>query len=446
MSRSNYTSTHSAQPTKGAQEKCVLAGIALRGKGSADVLEEAEESLAELAELADSAGAHVVDVVLQVRDKPEPATLIGSGKVDELRVAAEEFDADFVLFDHELTPTQLRNLENTLDRRVLDRTQLILDIFAAHARTREGRLQVELAQLQYLLPLLTGRGIEMSRLGGGIGTRGPGETQLETDRRRIGRRIAKLEEQLESVRAHRGRQRNKRGAVPLSTVALVGYTNAGKSTLFNALTSGNVLVDARMFATLDPTIRALDLPSHRRVLLSDTVGFISRLPLGLVRAFRATLEEVTEAAMCLHVVDASSPRRQEYIHEVNKVLEELDARDEPQILVLNKCDRMHPDEADRIREIATAAGGQFEVVSVSALRSEGLDDLRAAMDRVLPGDPVSAVRYRFPHGEADKLSFLYDHGRVTERVDDEEGVLVTAEAAASVHQRLTEQAVRPGGT
>lgn len=444
MSRSTYTSTHSAQPTDGAPEKCVLAGIALRGKSSGDVVEEAEESLAELAELADSAGAQVVDVVLQVRDKPEPATLIGSGKVDELKVAAQEFDADFVLFDHELSPTQLRNLEKQLDRRVLDRTQLILDIFAAHARTREGRLQVELAQLQYLLPRLTGRGIEMSRLGGGIGTRGPGETQLETDRRRIGRRISKLEEQLETVRAHRGRQRNKRGAVPLSTVALVGYTNAGKSTLFNALTSGNVLADARMFATLDPTIRALDLPSHRRVLLSDTVGFISRLPLGLVRAFRATLEEVTEAAMCLHVVDASSPRREEYIQEVNKVLEELDARDGPQILVLNKCDRMTPDEANRVRELESAAGGQLAVVAVSALRSSGLSELLAAMDRVLPGDPVSTVRYRFPHDEADKLSFLYDHGRVTERVDDEDGVLVTAEAAASVHQRLVEQAIRPG--
>ena len=442
MSRQRLATVRSLPASGDEREKCVLAGVALCGKGQAQGIEEAEESLAELSELAVSAGAEVVDALMQVRDKPDSATLIGRGKIDELRIAANEFDADFVLFDHELTATQLRNLEKQLDLRVLDRTQLILDIFAGHARTREGSLQVELAQLQYLAPRLTGRGVEMSRLAGGIGARGPGETQLETDRRRIGRRIAKLEAQLESVRAHRGRQRKKRSAVPLSTVALVGYTNAGKSTLFNALTSGNVLADARMFATLDPTIRALGLPSHRRVLVSDTVGFISRLPPGLVRAFRATLEEVTEAVMCLHVVDVSSPQRRAYIQEVNKVLEELDARDKPQILVLNKCDRITLEEAERIRASEFAAGEHLDVVAISALKNEGLDQLLVAMDGSLPGDPLSTVRYRFPHTEADKLSFLYSHGRITERVDDEEGVEVTAEAAASVHQRLADQAVK----
>ncbi len=440
------TDTSRTGETQAPRERCVLAGLALKGArggmGSTEVQRQAEESLGELAELAQSAGAEVVDAHLQVRERPDPATLIGRGKGEEIRLAVNEFDADFVLFGHELTGTQLRNLEKQLDCRVLDRTQLILDIFAGHARTREGRLQVELAQLQYLLPRLTGRGTAMSRLGGGIGTRGPGETQLETDRRRIGRRIAKLERELEDVRAHRSRQRKKRDAIPLSTVALVGYTNAGKSTLFNALTAGEVLVDARMFATLDPTIRALDLPSHRRVLLSDTVGFISQLPLGLVRAFRATLEEVTEADMCLHVVDASSENRGEYIREVNKVLDELNARETPQVLVLNKADCIPPHDVDYIPASEMSVGGHVSVVTVSALKRTGLTALVGAIDRHLPGDELSTVSYLFGHNEGDKLSFLYSHGRIIERADREEGSRVTAEAPASVHSRLAGHAIQ----
>ncbi len=254
--------------------------------------------------------------------------------------------ADVVIFDHDLTPTQQRNLEKAIDAKVIDRTQLILDIFASRARTREGRLQVELAQLNYLLPRLSGHGVEMSRLGGGIGTRGPGETQLETDRRRIARRIKKIADALEGVRAGRALHRQRRSAVPLATLALAGYTNAGKSTLFNRLTQAGVAVDARMFATLDPTVRPLILPSRRRVLVSDTVGFIRNLPTTLVKAFRATLEEVTEAALVLHVVDASSPSAAEHTAHVLKVLAEIGAAQIPQILIMNKMDRL-PAEARR---------------------------------------------------------------------------------------------------
>ena len=252
-----------------------------------------EESLEELAELAASAGAVTLERVTQTRAAPEAATLIGQGKVEELAALARSAGADVVIFDRDLSPTQQRNLEKAIGTKVIDRTQLILDIFASRARTREGRLQIELAQLNYLLPRLAGRGVEMSRLGGGIGTRGPGETQLETDRRRIARRIRKIEDDLEGVRAGRALHRRRRSAVPLATLALAGYTNAGKSTLFNRLTEAGVLVDARMFATLDPTVRPLVLPSRRRVLLSDTVGFIRNLPTTLVKAFRATLEEVS---------------------------------------------------------------------------------------------------------------------------------------------------------
>ncbi len=276
------------------------------GTGRTNAL-HAEESLEELGELASSAGAEILDRVMQTRPAPEAATLIGQGKVEELAAAVISGEIDVVIFDQDLSPTQQRNLEKALATKVIDRTQLILDIFASRARTREGRLQVELAQLNYLLPRLAGRGVQMSRLGGGIGTRGPGETQLETDRRRIGKRIKKVEDELEGVRSGRALHRRRRSAVPLATLALAGYTNAGKSTLFNRLTRASVLADAKMFATLDPTVRPVILPSRRRVLMSDTVGFIRNLPTTLVKAFRATLEEVNEAALILHVVDASSP-------------------------------------------------------------------------------------------------------------------------------------------
>lgn len=429
---------------RNSNETCVVVGLDIRGHKSgatSDALLEAytaEESLAELTELAESAGAEVLGAMTQAREQPDPTTLVGSGKVDEIKGWAKEQDVDFVLFDQSLTPSQQRNLERSLECRVLDRTQLILDIFAKYARTREGRLQVELAQLSYLLPRLSGRGIQMSRLGGGIGTKGPGETQLETDRRRIGQRIAKLKQNLVKVRSTRELQRKKRTAVPLSTVALAGYTNAGKSTLFNAMTSATVLAEKRMFATLDPTIRVLELESRRRVLMSDTVGFIRGLPTTLVQAFRATLEEVTEAQMIVHVVDISAPGRREQMREVDSLLSELDASETPQLLVLNKADLIDADEANAILEAERGSGGRIDVVVVSAQTGQGIPELLEAIERGLPSDPLLRVSYRFGYDQGKRLSFLYTHAHVLQREDTSDGVLVTADASESVRMRLTE--------
>src|ERR1700758_2651106 len=349
----------------------------------------AEESLDELRSLAVSAGAEVAGEVLQRRDRPDPATLIGRGKLEEIAAAAASADADLILFDHDLSPSQQRNVEGVLHRRVIDRTQLILDIFARHARTREGQLQVELAQLEYLLPRLAGRGIEMSQLGGGIGTRGPGETQLETDRRKIYRRIRHVKEQIENVRRIRGQQRQRRESVPVATVALVGYTNAGKSTLFNAMTKADVLASSRMFATLDPTIRAVALPSKRQVLLSDTVGFIRHLPHTLVSAFRATLEEVQRATLILQVSDASSPISAEQDAQVERVLKELEAEKKPRLRVMNKIDLLPPAERDALRDDATT-------VHVSAAKGIGLTTLLDHIDGALEEDKPSRVHLRIP--------------------------------------------------
>jgi len=395
----------------------------------------AQESLDELRSLATSAGAEIAGEFLQRRDRPDPATLIGKGKLEEIAGAAASVSADLLLFDHDLTASQQRNIENVVNTRVIDRTQLILDIFAKHARTREGQLQVELAQLEYLLPRLGGRGIEMSQLGGGIGTRGPGETQLETDRRKIFRRIRHVKRQIENVRRIRAQQRQRRESVPVATVALVGYTNAGKSTLFNALTQAAVLESPRMFATLDPTIRSVDLPSRRKVLLSDTVGFIRNLPHTLVSAFRATLEEVQRAALVLHVSDTSSPLSAEQDAQVEKVLKELEADGKPRLHVMNKIDLLPPRQRESLRDDAVT-------VQVSATKGIGMSTLLDRIDQMLEEDPLSRVRLRVPQKEGKMLALLEARSRIYARHYKDGLVELEAEAPESVLRRVKEWVVR----
>jgi GTP-binding protein HflX len=389
-----------------------------------------EASLAEFQELARSAGATIAATVIQRRPRPDAATLVGQGKLDEIAGVAASTHADVVLFDHDLTPSQLRNLEAKLPCRVIDRTQLILDIFARHARTREGQLQVELAQLEYQLPRLAGRGKAMSQLGGGIGTRGPGETQLETDRRKINLRIDHVKEQLEAVRRIRRQQRQRREAVPVPVVALVGYTNAGKSTLFNALTEAGVLESSKMFATLDPKLKQLQLPSRRKILLSDTVGFIRNLPHTLVTSFRATLEEVERAEVLLHVRDASSPMMDEQKQQVEKVLGELAVAGKPVIEVLNKIDLVPAQDCHALLQ-----PGGATTVAVSGLAKIGLDDLLAAIDTALVVDPLVEAKFRIPQSEGAALAALEAGALVTGK--DFEGNLVhlTARGPASLLAR-----------
>jgi len=396
---------------------------------------DAEESLLEFRELVLSAGGQVAAELLQRRPKPDPATLVGSGKVEEIAGVAASTKADLVLFDHDLTPTQLRNLEAALPCRVLDRTQLILDIFARHARTREGQLQVELAQLEYMLPRLTGRGKAMSQLGGGIGTRGPGETQLETDRRRIQRRIDQLKRDLDAVRRVRRQQRQRRESVPVPTVALVGYTNAGKSTLFNSLTGARVLQSSKMFATLDPKLRAIELPSKRRVLLSDTVGFIRNLPHTLVTSFRATLEEVEQAEVLLHVRDAASTYGDEQKAQVEKVLDELNSLGKPRIEVLNKIDLLSAEERSGLE---TRSG----TVAVSAREGLGMERLLEEIDDALHSDPILTAELRVPQQEGSVLAMLEAGTVIESREYDGNLVRLTVSGPSSLLGRLRDYRLR----
>ncbi len=391
---------------------------------------------AEFEELARSAGATIAATLVQRRQSPDPASLVGQGKLDEIVGAVASTNASLVLFDHDLTPSQLRNIESRLPCHVIDRSQLILDIFARHAKTREGQLQVELAQLEYQLPRLAGRGRAMSQLGGGIGTRGPGETQLETDRRKINLRVDHIKAHLASVRRIRHQQRQRREAVPVPVVALVGYTNAGKSTLFNALTDAGVLESARMFATLDPKLRKLQLASRRKILLSDTVGFIRNLPHTLVTSFRATLEEVERAEILLHVQDASSPVREEQKAQVEKVLAELEASTKTVIQVLNKVDLVAPDEIAHLSNSRKA-------IAVSSLQHTGLDELLKAIDAALVADPVIEARFRLPQSEGLVLASLEGGTIVDEKRFEGNLVFLRARGPMSLINRYRRFHQRP---
>jgi GTPase len=420
------TSRRDQRLTSGAQAARAAAAPA---HPSSEPKFSAEESLGELRDLAISAGAEIVGEILQHRDRPDAATLIGKGKLEEIAGAVASVSADLLLFDHDLTASQQRNIEKAVNARVIDRTQLILDIFATHARTREGQLQVELAQLEYMLPRLAGRGIEMSQLGGGIGTRGPGETQLETDRRKINRRLRHLQEQIENVRRIRGQQRQRRESVPVATVALVGYTNAGKSTLFNALTKATVLESPRMFATLDPTLRSVTLPSKRKALLSDTVGFIRNLPHTLVSSFRATLEEVQRSALILHVSDASSPLSAEQDAQVEEVLKELEVANKPTLRIKNKIDLLPSKQRDSLRDDA-------QTVHVSAAKGIGLGTLLDRIDQHLSDDATRRVRLRIPQTEGKALAMLEARGRIYSREYKDGSVELEAEVPESVARKL----------
>jgi len=349
----------------------VLVGAVLEGREGFS----GEDSLAELARLAETAGVKVAGKALQRVRSIHPATFIGSGKVEEIARLASDLRAGVVIFDDPLTPAQQRNLEAAIKAKVIDRSQLILDIFAQRAHSQAGKLQVELAQLQYLLPRLTRHWQHLSRLGGGVGTRGPGETQLEVDRRRVREKLGRLRRQLDEVKRTRRLHRESRAAVPYPTIALVGYTNSGKSTLMNRLTSADVLVEDKLFATLDPTVRRMQLPQAGVVLLIDTVGFIDKLPHGFVDAFKSTLEEVQEADLLMHVIDASDPHAFEHLAVVERVLAELGVADTSRLTVLNKLDRLPP--GTRPPQLPG------ESCAISALKGEGIDALRAAIDQAL---------------------------------------------------------------
>ena len=421
------------------REKVVLVGCELKRSIAPATPRKAnlslEESLDELAALASAARARVIARLLQYRSHYDPAYLIGKGKVERLKKLVEHHQANTVIFDDNLSAAQQRNIERTLDCKVVDRTQLILDIFASRARTREGKLQVELAQLDYWLPRLGGRGVELSRLGGGIGTRGPGETKLETDQRKIHQRIHKIKKNLQRVRSHRQLHRSFRQSVPVPTISLVGYTNAGKSTLFNALTQSDTLASHQLFATLDPLLRRIRLPSKREVILSDTVGFISKLPATLVSAFRATLEEIGEAQLLLHVIDSSSPRAEHQRTSVLKVLEELGDSGKPTIEIYNKIDRL---------EMPPRFSPVDNSLTVSALRRQGISRLLEKIDQSIEGDPLVRARFRLEAQQGNLIAQIHAKGRLVHREDRNSQILLEVEAPRSVVEKLRQLGCPPG--
>jgi GTP-binding protein HflX len=394
---------------------------------------DADHSIEELAGLAEAAGARVVLRMTQERPKPDPATFIGAGKVASLTAACDEADVDVVIFDNELSPAQLRQLEERLERKVIDRTQLILDIFARRARTREGKWQVELAQLKYLLPRLAGSNVALSRLGGGIGTRGPGETKLESDRRRIRVRIQAVQHEIDQVRQRRSQLRERRHKQSVPTVALVGYTNAGKTTLFNRLTNETAVASDALFVTLDPLVRRARLPDNRELLVSDTVGFIDRLPHALVAAFSATLEEVTEADLILHVIDAGSGDRERQMAAVRRVLDEVGATDVPMIAVYNKIDTITADERRRLRDADPAAA------LISAATGTGAGELLQMIASRLALD-TRRVTITFDSSkdfDRQQIGRLYRVARVISHVATDGKVVIEADVPRRFIERLT---------
>ena len=415
-------------PSPSTRERAGLVGLVA---GSARRM-EADRSLDELAGLADAAGADVVLRMLQERPRPDPATFIGSGKAAALAALCAEAAVDVVVFDNELTPAQLRQLEEKLERKVIDRTQLILDIFARRARTREGKWQVELAQLKYLLPRLVGAGAALSRLGGGIGTRGPGETKLETDRRRIRVRIQTIQREIDQVRQRRAQLRERRQKQSVPTVALVGYTNAGKTTLFNRLTKERAVTSDALFVTLDPLLRQVRLANGGELRISDTVGFIDRLPHALIAAFRATLEEVGEADLALHVIDAASPAGDLQIGAVRRVLEEVGAAEVPVLDVYNKADMLTPDERRRIGDKDPSAA------LISARTGEGVDELTQMIASRLALDTRRLI-ITFDGGkEFDRrqIARLYRMARVISHVATNGQVVIEADVSRRHIERL----------
>lgn len=388
------------------KETAILVGCLIDNRDE----ERMRLSMEELAELADTAGVEVLDVITQNRDRIDPAWYLGTGKIDELAQRAEELDVDVVIFNDELSPSQTRNLDRIFDCKVIDRTQLILDIFAGRAQSREGKIQVELAQYNYLLPRLAGQGKQLSRLGGGIGTRGPGESKLESDRRHIRRRITELKQQMEDTVRTRQLHRERRKKNNVFQVALVGYTNAGKSTILNQLTNAGTLQEDKLFATLDPTTRLLELPSGMEVLLTDTVGFIQDLPTSLVAAFRSTLEGVKEADLILHVVDSHHPDLQIHMQVVDRILRELKAEEIPQLVVFNKADAMAE---------GTYLPPADEWILISAMRQ---DDLKRLLKRIesYALESFNEMTLKVPVSRGDILSLLHREGVEMQQHFDEE--------------------------
>ncbi len=409
-------------------EKVILCGV---HTGSLDVLSDTtEETIAELRELARTAGAEVVGVMVQNRDKPEGAAYFGEGKLEELKAAVEELGATLIIFDDELTGSQIRNIEDAAGARVIDRSTLILDIFAQRARSKEGKLQVELAQLRYNLPRLSGMGAQLSRLGGGIGTRGPGETKLESDRRHIHRRIEALEAELREVEKHRSLLRRRRTKDGVATAALVGYTNAGKSSLMNKITQSDIFAENMLFATLDPTVRALELSDGRSAVMIDTVGFIRKLPHHLIKAFRSTLEEACEADVLLHVIDAADSEMQNHIRVVDSLLGELGCRAERTVAVFNKCDIAPP--------LSPRPKGEYtDFAFVSAETGEGIDSLLEILEDALPGKK-RRVTILVPYAQSGIAARLHDGEVILEEGYEAEGTKITLMADEALYSRIKE--------